>query len=114
MKRLGLRYVSLTCSPVESLEEQIRLTKPHLLLGNVESLTSPDIQRRISKLNISYIAVDEAQVEQGLTLAIFESFCFYRLLIPRPDGTSDRIRQCCGGGCAPPSREHHSCSVLPL
>ena len=62
MTRLGLRYVSLTCSPVESLEEQIRITKPHVLLCNVESLTSPDIQRRISKLKISYIAVDEAQV----------------------------------------------------
>ena len=62
MTRLGIRFVSLTCSPVVSLEEQIRSTKPHVLLGNVESLTSPDIQRRISKLNISYIAVDEAQV----------------------------------------------------
>ena len=62
MTRLGLRFVSLTRSPVESLEEEIRITRPHILLSNVESLTSPDIQRRISKLKISYIAVDEAQV----------------------------------------------------
>ena len=62
MTRLGIRFVSLTCTPVESLEEQMRITKPHILLGNDESLTSHDIQRRISKLNISYIAVDEAQV----------------------------------------------------
>ena len=59
MTRLGLRFVSLTRSPVESLEEEIRITRPHILLSNVESLTSPDIQRR---LQISYIAVDEAQV----------------------------------------------------
>ena len=58
MTRLGLRFVSLTRSPVESLEEEIRITRPHILLSNVESLTSPDI----SKLQISYIAVDEAQV----------------------------------------------------
>ena len=50
MARLGLRFVSLTCSHVESLEELIRVTKPHVLIGNVESLTSPAIQRRISKL----------------------------------------------------------------
>ena len=62
MTRLGLRFVSLTRSPVESLEEDIRITRPHILLSNVESLTSPYIQRRISKLQISYIAVDEAQV----------------------------------------------------
>ena len=62
MTRLGLRFVSLTRSPVESLEEEIRITRPHILLSNVESLTSLDIQRRISKLQISYIAVDEAQV----------------------------------------------------
>ena len=62
MTRLGLRFVSLTRSPVESLEEEIRITRPHILLSNVESLTSLDIQRRISKLQISYIAVDEAEV----------------------------------------------------
>ena len=67
MTRLGLKYVSLTCSPVDSLEEKIRITKPLVLLSNVESLTSPDIQRRISKLKISYIAVDEAQVRLSLT-----------------------------------------------
>ena len=62
MTRLGIRFVSLTSSPVESLEEQIRITEPHVLIGNVESLTSPVIQLKISKLKISYIAVDEAQV----------------------------------------------------
>ena len=66
---LGLRFVSLTRSPVESLEEEIRITRPHILLSNVESLTSPDIQRRISKLQISYIAVDEAQVLGPLQMA---------------------------------------------
>lgn len=65
MTRLGLRFVSLTRSPVESLEEEIRITRPHILLSNVESLTSPDI----SKLQISYIAVDEAQVLGPLQMA---------------------------------------------
>ena len=69
MTRLGLRFVSLTRSPVESLEEEIGITRPHILLSNVESLTSPDIQRRISKLQISYIAVDEAQVLGPLQMA---------------------------------------------
>ena len=68
MKRLGLQYVNLTSTPVESLEEQIRITKPYVLLGNVESLTSPEIQRRISRLKNSYIAVDEAQLFSGLVL----------------------------------------------
>ena len=67
MTRLGIRFVSLTSSPVESLEEQIRITEPHVLIGNVESLTSPVIQLKISKLKISYIAVDEAQVWVSLT-----------------------------------------------
>ena len=70
MTRLGLRYVSLTRTSVDMLEEQIRVTKPHVLLCNVESLTSPDIQRRISRLKISYIAVDEAQVWSGIILQL--------------------------------------------
>ena len=63
MRRLGVRYVSLTRSPVDSLEEEIRIKKPHVLLGNVESLSVQDIQRQICKMQISYIAVDEAQVK---------------------------------------------------
>ena len=82
MTRLGLRYVSLTCSPVESLEEQIRITKPHVLLCNVESLTSPDTQRRISKLKISYIAVDEAQVWFGLTLVVHKNLLLRKVADP--------------------------------
>ena len=62
LTKLGLRFVSLTCSPPDTLAEQIRTKKPHVLVSNVESLTSPDVQRRISQLNISYISVDEAQV----------------------------------------------------
>lgn len=62
LAKLGLRFVSLTCSPPDTLAEQIRTKKPHVLVSNVESLTSPDVQRRISQLNISYISVDEAQV----------------------------------------------------
>ena len=68
MTQLGLRFVNLTSTPVELLEEQIRVTEPHVLLGNVESLTSPEIQRKISRLKISYIAVDEAQVSSESTL----------------------------------------------
>ena len=57
-----VRFVSLTCSPPGTLAELIRTKRPHVLVSNVESLTSPDVQRRISQLNISYISVDEAQV----------------------------------------------------
>ena len=63
MTRLGLRYVNLTSTPAEALEEHIASVKPHVLIGNVESLTSTDIQRKISWLKISYIAVDEAEVK---------------------------------------------------
>ena len=62
LTKLGLRFVSLNCSPPDTLAEQIRTKKPHVLVSNVESLTSPDVQRRISQLNISYISVDDAQV----------------------------------------------------
>ena len=71
MQRLGLRYVSLTRSPVDSLEEEIRIKKPHVLLGNVESLSVQDIQRQICKMQISYIAVDEAQVKPFLAKQLF-------------------------------------------
>lgn len=71
MQRLGLRYVSLTRSPVDSLEEEIRIKKPHVLLGNVESLSVQDIQRQICKMQISYIAVDEAQVKPFLAKLLF-------------------------------------------
>ena len=62
MKRLGIRYLSLTSTPVETLEEQIEELQPLVLLSNVESLSDSDIQRKISKLKLSYIAIDEAQV----------------------------------------------------
>ena len=47
--------------PLQCSAEQIK-KKPHVLVSNVESLTSPDVQQRISQLNIGYISVDEAQV----------------------------------------------------
>ena len=62
MTKLGLRYVNLTSTPLESLADKINETVPQVILGNVESLTSPEIQRKISRLKISYIAVDEVQV----------------------------------------------------
>ena len=71
MQRLGLRYVSLTRSPVDSLEEEIRIKKPHVLQGNVESLSVQDIQRQICKMQISYIAVDEDQVKPFLAKQLF-------------------------------------------
>ena len=55
--------ICLTSTPAEALEEHIASVKPHVLIGNVESLTSTDNQRKISWLEISYIAVDEAQVK---------------------------------------------------
>ena len=82
MKRLGLKYINLTTTPVDLLEERIRILKPHVLLGNVESLTSPEIQRKISRLQISYIAVDEAQVQPGLILKV----CNILLIGGRPIG----------------------------
>ena len=60
MARLGLPYVNITSTPLEALEEQIQNTQPYVLLGNVESLNSADVQRKISKLKISYIAIAEA------------------------------------------------------
>ena len=69
MARLGLPYVNVTSTPLEALEEQIQNTQPYVLLGNVESLNSADVQRKISKLKISYIAIDEAQVSSSFSLA---------------------------------------------
>ena len=69
MARLGLPYVNVTSTPLEALEEQIQNTQPYVLLGNVESLNSADVQRKISKLKISYIAIDEAQVSFSFSLA---------------------------------------------
>ena len=69
MARLGLPYVNVTSTPLEALEEQIQNTQPYVLLGNVESLSSADVQRKISKLKISYIAIDEAQVSFSFSLA---------------------------------------------
>ena len=63
MRRLGLRYVNLTTTPVDLLEDKLKIVQPHVLLSNVESLTTPNIQRKISRLKVSYIAVDEAQVQ---------------------------------------------------
>ena len=80
MQRLGLRYVSLTRSPVDSLEEEIRIKKPHVLLGNVESLSVQDIQRQICKMQISYIAVDEAQVKPCLAKQLFSFLNRWQIL----------------------------------
>ena len=62
MDRLGIRYISLTSTSIETLVEQIEETKPYVLLTNVESLNAIAIQRKISQLKLAYIAIDEAQV----------------------------------------------------
>ena len=62
MDRLGIRYISLTSTSIETLVEQIEETKPYVLLTNVESLNAIAIQRKISQLQLAYIAIDEAQV----------------------------------------------------
>ena len=62
MERLGIRYLSLTSTSVETLEDQIQELQPLVLLTNVESLNDSGIQRKISKLKLSYIAIDKAQV----------------------------------------------------
>ena len=59
MAWLGLPYVNVTSTPLKALEEQIQNIQPYVLLGNVESLNSADVQRKISKLKISYIAIDK-------------------------------------------------------
>ena len=62
MERLGIRFLSLTSTSIETLVEQIEETKPYVLLTNVESLNAIAIQRKISQLQLAYIAIDEAQV----------------------------------------------------
>ena len=62
MEKLGIRFLSLTNTPVENVEEQILDQNPRVLLTNVESLNNSAVQRKISKLKLSYIAIDEAQV----------------------------------------------------
>ena len=49
-------------TPVENAEEQILDQNPRVLLTKVESLNNSAVQRKISKLKLSYIASDEAQV----------------------------------------------------
>ena len=62
MEKLGIRFLSLTNTPVENMEQQILDQNPRVLLTNVESLNNSAVQRKISKLKLSYIAIDEAQV----------------------------------------------------
>ena len=62
MERLGIRFLSLTSTSIETLVDQIQETKPLVLLTNVESFNAIDIQRKICQLKLAYIAIDEAQV----------------------------------------------------
>ena len=109
MTRLGLRYVNLTSTPAEALEEHIASVKPHVLIGNVESLTSTDIQRKISWLKISYIAVDEAQVKFFAEISYFYNMFPQRWPILSGVGVLGRTPQNFGAGCVPHTRESLSC-----
>ena len=62
MEKLWIRFLSLTNTPVENVEEQILDQNPRVLLTNVESLQKSAVQRKLSKLKLSYIAIDEAHV----------------------------------------------------
>ena len=62
MERLGIRYLSLTSTYVETLEGQTQELQPLVLLANVESLNDSGIQHKISKLKLSNIAIDLAQI----------------------------------------------------
>ena len=101
MAWLGLPYVNVTSTPLKALEEQIQNIQPYVLLGNVESLNSADVQRKISKLKISYIAIDEAQVSFSFSLAQIQiqrqrqSGIFYGIILlegGRPCGRLDRVQ----------------------
>ena len=59
MEKLGIRFLSLTNTPVENMEEQILDQNPRVLLTKVESLNNSALQRKISMLKLSFIAIDE-------------------------------------------------------
>ena len=48
MEKLGIRFLSLTNTPVENMEEQILDQNPRVLLTNVKSMNNSAVQRKIS------------------------------------------------------------------
>lgn len=62
MRRFGVHFISLTRTGPGKLKHDIKETKPHIVVTNVEVLDNPTTQCIISQISLSYISVDEAQV----------------------------------------------------
>ena len=62
MDEWGIKYISLTRTSASNLTHMIMTETPHMLITNVETLTTASVQRAISRFQLSYIALEECQV----------------------------------------------------
>ena len=46
----------------DEIKNFITHENPKVILGSIEDINNPSIQKSLMKLNIAYVAVDEAQV----------------------------------------------------
>ena len=46
----------------EDISRQIREVDPKIVICSIEDANNPAIQKRLQKLKVAYVAVDEAQV----------------------------------------------------
>ena len=71
----GTSFLHLDKTPIEDVAMYIQRKKPHILLSSIERLTDKSLLTELLTTKISYVAVDESQVQninQGLLEYFFQ------------------------------------------
>ena len=55
-------YLNLSETPPLEIEAKILATEPKILLASIEDISNPLIQSQLQNVEVSYVALDEAQV----------------------------------------------------
>ena len=64
-KSWHIPYLNLSETPPQEIKEKINARDPKILLASIEDISSPDIQSQLQSVDVSYVALDEAQVRSS-------------------------------------------------
>ena len=61
-KSWDIPYLNLSGIPPQEIEARINTGDPKILLASIEDISNPAIQSQLQSVDVSYVALDEAQV----------------------------------------------------
>ena len=59
----GIPYLNLSSTEYSKIKEEITKIKPKVILTSIEAICDEEVQAQLLNVNISFVSVDEAQVD---------------------------------------------------